>query len=78
MFVVTAIVPIKIMNILDLNEHTFLLICEFCSLEDLQNLYLTCRKFQDLIRRFDRHLLKKKSFDLLLTGHRNNGKIHQK
>lgn len=66
------------MNILDLNEHILLIIFDLCSLADLKNLYVTCKKFQDLIIRFDRHLFKRHSLDLLLTGHRNNGKVHQK
>lgn len=70
--------PTIVMNILDLNEHTLLTIFDFCSLADLQSLSITCKKFQDLVARFDGHLLKKHSFDLLITGHRNDGKIYKK
>ncbi|KAJ6631743.1 F-box/WD repeat-containing protein 4 [Pseudolycoriella hygida] len=65
------------MNLTDLNEHLLLIIFDLCSVDDLQNLHLTCRKFHDLIVRFDRLLFRKHSYDLLLTGHRNNGKIQK-
>lgn len=62
---------IKALLLSDLNEDVLLMIFDDCSLDDLLNLFYVCKRFQAIVRQS----FLRRTFDLLLVGHRNRNAI---
>lgn len=56
----------------DLNDDVLCIIFDYCSLDDLLNLFHVCKRFQAIIRQ---STFLRRSLDLLLVGHRNRNAI---
>lgn len=56
----------------DLNDDVLSMIFDNCSLDDLLNLFHVCKRFQAIIQQ---STFLRRSFDLLLVGHRNPNAI---
>lgn len=56
----------------DLNDDVLSMIFDMCSLDDLLQLYYTCKRFQFII---GQSIFLRRSFDLLLVGHRNRNAV---
>lgn len=61
----------KALLLSDLNEDVLLMIFDDCSLDDLLNLFYVCKRFQAIVRQS----FLRRTFDLLLVGHRNRNAI---
>lgn len=62
----------KALLLSDLNDDVLSMIFDNCSLDDLLNLFYVCKRFQAIIRQ---STFLRRTFDLLLVGHRNRNAI---
>ncbi|XP_037907404.1 F-box/WD repeat-containing protein 4 isoform X2 [Hermetia illucens] len=53
----------------DLNVYVVLKILDYCDESDIENLYFTCSKLQDII---EHSIYYRRSLDLIMTGHKGN------
>lgn len=56
----------------ELNDHVLLRIFDFCTIDDVLQLYNVCKRFKALIQHTT---FRRKSLDLLAVGHRNHDAI---
>lgn len=66
--------PIPATTILELSDYLLIIIFEYCSNEDLDNITYTCKRFQEVT---ENYIVFKKTLDLPLVTHRPNSRTNK-